>query len=157
MFLMLMACCFTAVSFAQTRTTQHFHEAHEEATALFFYRNTIRMFAQLLQDERIDDVVKEIDKMKFLRVEKSDNFLANEYKELVDSYEEESYEDLMTMRSDGMNVNVMIREEAKVTRGLIIMANDEEQFMLIDVVGNVPLDRVAELLSYVQSAEGFDF
>ena len=155
--LLLVACFSMTMSVAQTNTTQNFHEEHEDATSLFFYRNTIRMFAQLLKDDRIDDVVKEIEKMKFLRVEKTEDFLATEYKALVESYEDESYEDLMTMRSDGMNVNVLIREEGKVTKGLIIMANDEEQFMLLDVLGNVPLDSVAELLSYVQSAEGFDF
>lgn len=155
--LILLAVLACITSQAQTKTTQDFHEKHEDATALFFYRNTIRMLAQLMNEERVDDIVKEIERMKFLTIEKSEDFLSNEYTSLVESYEEESFEDLMNMRSDGMNMNVMIHEEAQVTKGLVVLIDDEENFMILDVEGAVPLDKIAELITYVQSADGFDF
>jgi hypothetical protein len=95
--------------------------------------------------------------MKFLRISKSESdFDKNQYKDLVGKYHNEEFEDLMTIRSEGSNLNVFIKEKDKVTKGLVILLDNDDDFAILDIKGAVPLDRVAELMNYVRSTEDLD-
>ena len=112
-----------------------------------------------MQDnEEFAELIRDIDKMKFLRIEKSAaDFSRAEYNDLVEGYRGESFEDLMTMRSQGANLNVFIKEKNKTTNGLVILMEDEENFSILDIKGAVPLKRIAELVSQLQSADSFNW
>ncbi len=140
---------------AQTETTDGFHEKHEDAFSLFFYKNTLRML-NMQDSEEFAELIRDIEKMKFLRIDRS-GLSKDEYTELVNSYHKESFEDLMTMRSQGANLNVFIKEKDKITRGLVILMEDEENFSILDIKGAVPLQRIAELVSKLQSADSFNW
>jgi len=154
--LLLFLLIIPLVGVSQTETTDQFHEDHDDAFALFFYRNTIRMF-NFNDNPKIDELIRDIEKMKFLRISKSETgFTRDEYRGLVDGYHEESFEDLMSMRAEGSNFNILIKEKDKVTRGLVVLLDNEDDFAILDIKGAVPIDRVVELVGYVQSAEDFD-
>ncbi|MCA6073692.1 DUF4252 domain-containing protein [Fulvivirga sedimenti] len=141
---------------AQSETTNQFHEDHEEAMALFFYRNSLRML-NMKDNPQLDELIRDIEKMKFLRISKSESdFDKNQYKDLVGKYHNEEFEDLMTIRSEGSNLNVFIKEKDKVTKGLVILLDNDDDFAILDIKGAVPLDRVAELMNYVRSTEDLD-
>lgn len=142
---------------AQTETTDLFHEKHEDAFTLFFYRNSLRML-NMQDNKEFEELIRDIDKMKFVRIDKNEyKFSQSEYKKLVDSYHGESFEDLMTLRSQGANLNVFIREKDKITTGLVVLMEDEENFSILDIKGAVPLQRIAELVSKLQSADSFNW
>lgn len=141
---------------AQTETTDEFHEQHDEAFTLFFYKNTLRML-NMQDNKEFAELIKDIDKMKFLRIEKAaTEFSSQEYKSLVDGYHGESFEDLMTMRHQGANLNVFIQEMNETTTGLVILMEDDENFSILDIKGAVPLQRIAELVSKLQSTDSID-
>ncbi len=154
--ILLIALLLPFIANAQSNTTDRFHEDHEDATSLFFYRNTLRMF-NVKDNPKIDELIRDIEKMKFLTISKSGaEFTTDEYRSLVNNYHDESFEDLMTMRSEGNNFNVLIKEKNKVTHGLVVLLDSDENFSILDIKGAVPIDRVVELVGYVQSAEDFD-
>ena len=62
----------------------------------------------------------------------------------------------MTMRHQGANLNVFIKEKNETTTGLVILMEDDENFSILDIKGAVPLQRIAELVSKLQSADGID-
>lgn len=143
------------VTLAQSETTQRFHKENEDAFVLFAYHNTLKMFAQIDDEqlEELDDLIKDIDKMKFVRVDASKEEANSKIKELASDYKSESFEDLMNMRHDGMNVNVFIKEDDGVTKGIVMLMNDEESISVIDIIGKVPLNKVANLISQVQKMQ----
>ncbi len=141
---------------AQSETTDQFHKNHDEAFALFFYRNTLRML-NMKDNAELEALIRDIEKMKFLRISKSESdFDRDQYKALVSKYHDEEFEDLMTMRSEGSNLNVFIKEKNKVTKGLVVLLDNDDDFAILDIKGAVPLDRVAELMNYVRSTEDLD-
>ena len=155
--ILLIALVFPFMANAQSHTTDRFHEDHEDAKSFFFYRNTLRMF-NMNDNPQIDELIRDIEKMKFLTISKSGSeFNNDEYRSLVDNYHDESFEDLMTMRAEGSNFNVLIKERNKVTHGLVVLLDNDDSFSILDIKGAVPIDRVVELVGYVQSAEDFDF
>ncbi|MEJ2004441.1 MAG: DUF4252 domain-containing protein [Cyclobacteriaceae bacterium] len=154
--ILLIVFLFPVLALAQSETTDRFHDEHEGAKSLFFYRNTIRMF-NMNDNPKIDELIRDIEKMKFLMISKSESGFSNdEYRTLVKEYHEERFEDLMSMRAEGSNFNVLIKERNKVTHGLVVLLDNEDEFAILDIKGAVPINRVVELVGYVQSADDFD-
>ncbi|UII23599.1 DUF4252 domain-containing protein [Fulvivirga ligni] len=138
------------LSEAQSETTQQFSKEHEEAQVFFFYKNTLKMLNQN-DSEEFAELIKDIDKMKFIIADKAkSNVGDNDYNELVKGYKSEHFEELMTMRHQGMKVNVYIQEDDGVTTGLVFLMTDNEKLSILDVKGSVPLNKLASIISKVQ-------
>ncbi len=137
--------------YGQTKTTQAFHKANEDAFVLFFYSNTLKMLNQDDNPE-FDELIKGIDKMKFIRVDNQTKNLDKEtYKELVEDYKDEDFEDLMTMRHEGMNINAYIQERSGVTTGIVLLMQDNESLSILDIKGEVPISKLTSLISKVKN------
>src|SRR4051812_23838999 len=91
---------------AQSKTTEALHKTYSEALSLFFYNNTLRMLNQK-DDPEFDAMIRDIEKMKFLMVEKKKATF--DYKKLVNDYKSESFEEAMTSRSKGKSFDVFIK------------------------------------------------
>src|ERR1044072_3357906 len=81
-------------AWSQTKTTEALQKAHSDALAFYFYNNTLRMLNQK-EDPEFDDLVKDIEKMKFLVIDKDQNFASSDYKKLISSYKAEAFEEIM--------------------------------------------------------------
>jgi hypothetical protein len=137
--------CVTLASQAQSKTTDDLHKKNSEALSLFFYNNTLRMLNQT-DDKEFDALIKDIEKLKFLMIDKS-KLAAVEYKKLVSSYKSEAFEEIMTSRFDGKNFDVFLKEENGKTKGMIVTVNDEKNLMVLDIVGSIALDKVTKFVS----------
>lgn len=135
---------------AQSHTTQTLHKKYDDAFYLYFYENTLRMINQDDNPE-FTSLIDNIEKMKFLRLDEKDGFSLSEYPGLLDGYKDESFEELMTMRQDGSNINVLIKEKDKVTLGLVMLIRDENSLSILDIKGSVPLNQLVSLYDKVKN------
>lgn len=141
---------FSFQGFAQSKTTQAFSEKYDNAFTLFFYNNTLSMLNQD-NNEEFEMLIKDIDKMKLVRVSKAETKFSDEdLKNIVADYHDDDFEDLMNMRHKGMNINVYIQEDDGVTTGLVLLMNDPDNFSILDIEGKVPLNKLGNLISRVQ-------
>jgi hypothetical protein len=143
--IMLALVCFGLGGQAQSKTTEDLHKKNSDALSLFFYNNTLRMLNQT-DDKEFDALIKDIEKMKFLMIDKS-KFAAIEYKKLVSSYKSEAFEEIMTSRFDGKNFDVFLKEVNGKTKGMVVTVNDEKSLMVLDIVGSIALDKVTKFVS----------
>jgi len=135
-------------SYAQSKTTEALAKKYEETLSLFFYHNTLRMINQN-EDKELDELIKDIEKMKFLAISKN-GFGAAEYKKLVSDYKAEAFEEMMTSRHDGKNFDVYMKEGA--TKGMIVTVNDAENLYVLDIVGSIPLNKVTKLFTTIDES-----
>jgi hypothetical protein len=126
--------------FSQSKTTEHLHEKNKEAMSLFFYNNTLRMLNQS-GDKEFDALIKDIEKMKFLMIDKA-RFGATDYKKLINDYKSEAFEEIMTSRFEGKNFDVFLKEEKGKTKGMIVTVNDSSSLYVLDIVGSIALDKI---------------
>jgi hypothetical protein len=126
---------------AQSKTTETLHKNNAEALSLFFYNNTLRMLNQK-DDPEFDALIKDIQKMKFLMIDKNQAF---NYKALVKDYKTELFEEVMTSRLEGKNFDIFVREESGKTRGMLVLVNDEKNLYVLDIVGSIALNKVTKL------------
>lgn len=143
--------CSLIVS-AQSKTTQALHDANKDALALFFYKNTLKMLNQQ-ESKEFDDLIKDIEKMKFLIVSKeAANFTVNEFKSLVDDYKGEGYEEMMTSRLDGRNFDIYLKEKGGKVAGTVVLVNDEKDLYVLDILGSVPVNKVPQFFQTIDQS-----
>ena len=147
----LLLIVFTRSVSAQTKTTEDLHKGNSDALALFFYNNTLRMLNQK-DDKDFDALIKDIEKMKFLMIEKDQNFGAPQYKKLVSGYKSESFEEIMTSRVQGRNFDVFLKDKNGKTEGMIVTVNDSTNLYVLDIVGSIALDNVTKLFNTIDES-----
>ena len=133
---------------AQSKTTEKLHKKYNEALSLFFYNNTLRMINQK-DDQEFDALIKDIEKMKFLMIQK-ENFGNDDYKKLISDYKSESFEEMMTSRHDGKNFDVYMKDGK--SKGMIVAVNDAENLYVLDIVGSIPLNKVTTLFKEIDES-----
>lgn len=135
---------------AQTKTTQALDDKYE-GLSLYFYRNTLRMLNQS-EDPAFDELIKDIDKMRFLMVDKtSSKFSQNDFTTLLGSYKSESYEEIMTGRYEGKSFGVYMKEIKGDVKGTVMLLNDSTNLMVLDILGKIPLNKAPELFKAIDS------
>ncbi|GCC52376.1 hypothetical protein SanaruYs_26130 [Chryseotalea sanaruensis] len=143
--------CSIIVS-AQSKTTQALHDANKDALALFFYKNTLKMLNQQ-ESKEFDDLIKDIEKMKFLIVSKDEsNFTINKFKSLVADYKGEGYEEIMTSRMDGRNFDIYLKEKGGKVAGTVVLVNDEKDLYVLDILGSVPVNKVPQFFQTIDQS-----
>jgi hypothetical protein len=139
------------VAFGQTKTTQALDDKYE-GLSLFFYKNTLRMLNQT-DDKEFDELIKDIDKMKFMMIDKGESaFTSADYKKLKSAYVSESYEEMMSGRYDGKNFDVYLREKDGQVKGTVILANDSSSLFVLDILGKIALDKAPALFKTIDSS-----
>jgi hypothetical protein len=132
---------------AQSSTTEALQKKHSEALELFFYNNTLRMLNQN-EDKEFDELIKDIEKMRFLMIRKDETaFGNNDFKKLVADYKAESFEEVMTSRHEGKNFDVYLKEKDGKTKGMLVLVNDSKNLYVLDILGRIALDKVTKLYS----------
>ena len=142
-YFLLLGLMVTVTAYCQTNTTNDLQKRFEDSFALYFYNNTLKMLNQA-DDKEFDELIKDIEKMKFLMVDKSKGFTNQDYTNLVNGYKSEDYENMMTARSNGKSFDVYLREVDNRVKGTVILVNDSSQLYVLDIVGRVQPNEVTK-------------
>jgi hypothetical protein len=129
---------------AQSATTEALHKSNSNAMSFFFYHNTLRMLNQN-DDKAFDELIKDIQKMKFVMIDKAKSFTSTTYKKLTSDYKAEKFEEIMTSRFQGKNFDILLKEKGGKTEGVVVLVNDSTSLYVLDIVGSIALDKVTSL------------
>lgn len=136
---------------AQSKTTEALHKSHGDALSLYFYNNTLRMLNQA-EDKTFDELIKDVEKLKFLMIDKGKTFGDAQYKSLVSGYKSESFEEIMTSRYQGRNFDVFLKDDDGKTEGIIVAVSDSTNLYVLDIVGSVALDKITTLFKTIDNS-----
>jgi len=132
----------------QSKTTLGVEEEYEASLTLFFYKNTLRMLNQQDNPE-FDELIRDIEKMKFLVVDKTKgNFGKEEYRKLINEYQEENFEAIVTSRIDGRNFDIYLRDN-KGKPGTVVLVNDSSSLYILDMVGKIDVSKAGTLMNVI--------
>jgi hypothetical protein len=135
---------------AQTKTTEKL-DADYDGMSLYFYKNTLRMLNQK-EDPAFDEMIKDIEKIRFVMVDRNEGkkFTNSDYANLKSDYlKKESYEEIMTGRVEGRNINVLVRESGGKVKGTVIMAGDSSNLYVLDILGKIALEKAGALFKMI--------
>lgn len=151
--LFLVALSFISViGFSQTKTTEDLDKRFEDGLSLYFYKNTLRMLNQT-DSKEFDELIKDIEKMKFLMIDKTKVKFSNaDYKKLLSGYKGESYEEMVTSRFQGKNFGVYIKDIGGDVKGTVILASDSINLYVLDIVGKIAITKATELFKTIDES-----
>lgn len=150
LFASIFAC--SGIASAQSKTTEALAKKHSDALSLFFYNNTLRMLNQS-NDPNFDELIKDIEKMKFLMIKKDEkNFNSAGYKSLVGEYKADAFEEIMTSRFEGKNFDIFLKEKDGKTKGMLVLVNDKESLYVLDILGSINVNKVTDLYSTIDKS-----
>jgi len=129
---------------AQSATTEALQKRYTGALELFFYNNTLRMLNQS-GDKEFDELIRDIEKMRFLMIKKNESSFGNDdFAKLVSDYKAEAFEEVLTSRHDGKNFEVYLKEKNGRTKGMLVLVNDATNLYVLDILGRIALDKVTK-------------
>lgn len=138
-------------SLAQSQTTRDLEEKFGGVTA-FFYKNTLRMINQK-EDEAFDELIRNIEKMKFLMVSKTGEASKPiDYPALLAKYRKESFEPIVSSRIEGRNLDVFLRDADGSKPGTVVLVNDSTNLYVLDIVGTIDVSKAGTLLSALEGS-----
>jgi hypothetical protein len=140
----------SATVFAQSKTTQALDDRFE-GLSLYFYKNTLRMLNQT-DDKDFDQLIKDIEKMKFLMIDKEDKFGKNEYKKLISDYQAESFEPIMTSRHQGRTFDIYLKDKKGSSLGTVVLVNDSTSLYVLDIIGTIDITKASSLFSAIDES-----
>jgi hypothetical protein len=150
--ILFLVAVFIPLAFSQTKTTDELDKRFEDGLSLYFYKNTLRMLNQT-DSKEFDELIKDIEKMKFLMIDKTKGKFSNaDYKKLVNGYQSESYEEMMTSRFQGKNFGVYIKESSGSVKGTVILASDSTNLYVLDIVGKIAVNKTTELFRTIDES-----
>lgn len=133
------------LAIGQSKSTQKLHEKYDDAFTMFFYKSTIKMLESDKTKEFME-IVKGIEKAKILKVDKYEkDFDENDIVEYKDGIKDEDFEEVMSIRQKNGKFNVYLKEKNGVTKGIIVTLDSEDQFAILDIVGEIALDKISTL------------
>ncbi len=95
-----------------------------------------------------DELVKNIEKMKFIMLDKGENrFSTQDYAKLLKSYSSEAYEEVMTSRFDGKNFDIYLKDQKGYTLGTVMLVNDSSKLYVLDIIGTIDVSKASKFFS----------
>ena len=137
---------------AQARTTEALQKQFESSLSLYFYKNTLRMLNQS-ESKEFDELIKDIEKLRFLMVNKSDQkFGSEDYKKLTGDYQKESYERIVTSRFEGKNIDIFLKDIKGSSPGTVVLVNDSSNLFVLDIIGSIDVRKAGSLFSAIDGS-----
>lgn len=154
----------TTFAFGQSRSVENFRQEHEPSLKLFFYKSTLKMFANLqialgdkVEQELPDmtSLIQHIEKVKFFMFDQEDfDPKSKLFTDLEASIIAEGYESMMTARMQEANVNFMMKGNTDKPEGFVMLIRSESGVNVVDVQGYPDLSQIMKFTEFMNSNTG---
>lgn len=97
-------------------------------------------------NEEVIAMVKKVSKIKVLTVENGNKKMLNDYAGYLN---DNNYEDWATIKHDGNNVNIRVKQNGELIKNMLITVNSDKDLVFVDVKGNFTADDISQMISKV--------
>jgi hypothetical protein len=133
---------------------QRKYKGSEESLSLHVNGHLLRLlvwFDGNEQDAEVKELVKGVKNVRVLKLPKNQRGInLQEFKSLKAHIRKESFDELMTFRSDDSNVDILIKEKNDLISELLLLANDKDDFVVMALRGKIDLDKVFKIAGKVK-------
>ncbi|WP_426274370.1 DUF4252 domain-containing protein [Chryseobacterium sp. S-02] len=95
-------------------------------------------------NEEIIKLVKKVSKIKVLTVENGDRTILKDFANYLNN---NNYEDWATIKHDGDNVNIRVKQKDNVIKNMLITVNSDKELVFVDVKGSFTADDISKMIA----------
>lgn len=89
-------------------------------------------------------MVKKVSKIKMMTVANGSEKMLKDYANYLKN---ENYEDWATIRHDGDNVNIRVKQKGDLIKNMLITVNSKKDMVFLDVRGSFSADDISKMIS----------
>ena len=139
--------CFPMFLFAQKNAADQLFEKYADTdgfTTISFSSGLMKMVADMDDEKDSNSFLRKIEEVRIITSDE-ENAGLNFYEEIVKDLPADEYEELITIKEKDTNVKIWIKEDAGITRELILVSGGEDDNALIIVRGEITLNEISGL------------
>jgi hypothetical protein len=156
LYLILLACLLTGRTFAQTRSINKFINQHKtESHALAvnvpgWMLDIVSLSANFIDedDKEAKELLKlsdKISRVRFMIIDDGPEVSKKDIRNLISGLKNENFEELISVRSEGTHVKLMIKEKKDEIRNITAFITSEDATILMTLSGRFKLDELKNL------------
>lgn len=96
--------------------------------------------------EALVAMVKKVSKIKIMTVENGSKAMLKDYASYLNN---NNYEDWATIKRDGNNVNIRVKQKGESIKNMLITVNSSKELVFVDVKGNFTADDISRMINNV--------
>lgn len=96
------------------------------------------------ESEEMISLVKKISKIKVMTVENGSSAMLSDY---ADYLNHNRYEEWATIKHDGENVNIRVKQDGDDIRNMLITVNSSKELVFVDVKGRFTADDISRMIN----------
>ncbi|MDH6251261.1 hypothetical protein M2347_000988 [Chryseobacterium sp. H1D6B] len=95
-------------------------------------------------NEEVAALIKKVSKIKVLTVENGDRAMLKDYAKYLN---DNNYEDWATIKHEGDNVNVRVKQTGERIKNMLITVNSDKDLVFVDVRGDFTADDISKIIN----------
>jgi hypothetical protein len=95
-------------------------------------------------NEEIIQLVKKVSKIKVLTVENGDRTMLKDFANYLNN---NNYEEWATIKHDGDNVNIRVKQKDDIIKNMLITVNSDKELVFVDVRGSFTADDISKMIA----------
>lgn len=95
-------------------------------------------------NEEIIRMIKKVSKIKILTVENGDRAMLKDFASYLN---DNNYEDWATIKHDGENVNIRVKQKGETIKNMLITVNSGKELVFVDIKGNFTADDISKMIA----------
>jgi len=89
-------------------------------------------------------MVKKVSKIKMMTVANGSEAMLKDYANYLKN---ENYEDWATIKHDGDNVNIRVKQKGDIIKNMLITVNSKKEMVFLDVKGSFSADDISKMIT----------
>lgn len=153
-------------TYAQSKSVEKFRNTHEPSMKLFFYESTLKMISRIdvvalsgaagMESELgemppFTDLITGIEKVKFFMYDEPAKDDPELFAQLQKDVLSEGYESIASVRVQGNDMNLMMKERKGDPEGFVVLITMEDGHSIIDIEGYPDLNNVLKLSEFLNN------
>jgi len=95
-------------------------------------------------NEEIIRMIKKVSKIKILTVENGDRAMLKDFASYLN---DNNYEDWATIKNDGENVNIRVKQKGETIKNMLITVNSGKELVFVDIKGSFTADDISKMIA----------
>ncbi|WP_449400551.1 DUF4252 domain-containing protein [Chryseobacterium wanjuense] len=96
------------------------------------------------ESEEIINLVKKVSKIKVMTVENGDRQMLKDFASYLN---DNNYEEWATIKHDGDNVNIRVKQKGETIKNMLITVNSDKELVFVDVKGSFTADDISKMIA----------
>lgn len=96
------------------------------------------------ESEEVIALIKKISKIKVMTVDNGSKAMLNDYSKYLNNND---FEDWATIKHDGENVNVRVKQNGETIKNMMITVNSDKELVFVDVRGSFTADDISKVIN----------